>query len=63
MAYWWVSQNQTFRQERDGGYLWAPRKDRRYDGAFDAGLLTFDRPSTAVMYSVRGSGSRQGKRR
>jgi hypothetical protein len=24
MAYWWVSQNQTFRQERQGGYLWAP---------------------------------------
>ena len=25
MAYWWVSQNQTYRQERDGGYLWAPK--------------------------------------
>lgn len=25
MAYWWVSQNQTFRQEREGGYLWAPK--------------------------------------
>ncbi|MCA1491122.1 HNH endonuclease [Sinorhizobium medicae] len=25
MAYWWVSQNQTHRQERDGGYLWAPK--------------------------------------
>lgn len=25
MAYWWVSQNQTYKQERDGGYLWAPK--------------------------------------
>ena len=28
MAYWWVSQNRTFRHERDGGYLWAPARDR-----------------------------------
>ena len=26
MAYWWVSQGKTFRQERAGGYLWAPKK-------------------------------------
>lgn len=25
MAYWWVSQNQTHKHERDGGYLWAPK--------------------------------------
>lgn len=25
MAYWWVSQNRTHKQERDGGYLWAPK--------------------------------------
>lgn len=25
MAYWWVSQNQTHKQERAGGYLWAPK--------------------------------------
>lgn len=28
MAYWWVSQNHTFRQEHPGGYLWAPKRDR-----------------------------------
>lgn len=27
MAYWWVSQNKTFKQERDGGYMWAPKVD------------------------------------
>lgn len=32
MKYWWVNQNQTFRQEIDGGYLWSPKRntdDRR----------------------------------
>src|SRR5688572_18698302 len=27
MAYWWVSQNQTYDEEHGGGYLWAPRRD------------------------------------
>jgi hypothetical protein len=26
MAYWWVSQNQTYRLERADGFLWAPNK-------------------------------------
>src|ERR1035441_129479 len=28
MRYWWVNQNQTFRQEQDGGYLWSPKAQR-----------------------------------
>ena len=28
MAYWWVSQNKTYRHERGGGYLWAPARDK-----------------------------------
>lgn len=28
MRYWWVNQNQTFRQEIDGGYLWSPKRNR-----------------------------------
>lgn len=27
MAYWWVSQRQTWKQESAGGYLWAPKRD------------------------------------
>jgi putative restriction endonuclease len=27
MRYWWVNQNQTFRQERTGGYLWSPKRN------------------------------------
>jgi len=26
MRYWWVNQNQTFKQERAGGYLWSPKR-------------------------------------
>jgi hypothetical protein len=27
MRYWWVNQNQTSRQEIDGGYLWSPKRN------------------------------------
>jgi len=30
MRYWWVNQNQTFKQEFEGGYLWSPK--RKADG-------------------------------
>lgn len=26
MRFWWVNQNQTFRQEQQGGYLWSPKR-------------------------------------
>ena len=33
--YWWVNQNQTFRQEIDGGYMWSPkRKSNGHRNAF-----------------------------
>lgn len=28
MRYWWVNQNQTFRQEIGGGYLWSPKRNK-----------------------------------
>ncbi len=27
MRFWWVIQNQTYRHEIDGGYLWSPKKN------------------------------------
>jgi hypothetical protein len=27
MPYWWVNQNQTSRQEIEGGYLWSPKRN------------------------------------
>lgn len=29
MRYWWVNQNQTFRQEQAGGYLWSPKRNAK----------------------------------
>lgn len=35
MRYWWVNQNQTFRHEFGGGYLWSPkRKKNNHRNAF-----------------------------
>jgi hypothetical protein len=34
MRFWWVNQNQTFRQEFGGGYLWSPQRKR--DGTRNA---------------------------
>ena len=28
MRYWWVNQNQTFRQEIECGYLWSPKRNK-----------------------------------
>ena len=28
MRYWWVNQNQTFRQETGGGCLWSPKRSQ-----------------------------------
>jgi putative restriction endonuclease len=37
LRYWWVNQNQTYRQEVDGGYLWSPKKkaNRRSNPFYD----------------------------
>lgn len=28
MGFWWVNQNQTFKQEFEGGYLWSPKRNK-----------------------------------
>jgi putative restriction endonuclease len=28
VRYWWVNQNQTFKQEQEGGYLWSPKRNK-----------------------------------
>jgi putative restriction endonuclease len=33
MRYWWVNQNQTFKHEFEGGYLWSPK--RKANGAIN----------------------------
>ncbi|MCM3665840.1 hypothetical protein M3204_15590 [Mesobacillus subterraneus] len=29
LNYWWVNQGQTFKQEKEGGFLWAPQKSKQ----------------------------------
>ena len=33
VRFWWASQNQTYRQETEGGYLWSPKRNK--DGGFN----------------------------
>jgi hypothetical protein len=33
-SWWWVNQNKTYRQEREGGYIWAPQKTKSGGEAF-----------------------------
>lgn len=28
MRYWWVSQNQTYKDEIQGGFLWSPKRNK-----------------------------------
>lgn len=37
MKYWWVNQNQTYKQETEGGYIWSPkvRKDSGRNTFYD----------------------------
>ncbi|MBY8033112.1 HNH endonuclease [Vibrio fluvialis] len=56
MKYWWVSQNQTYKQEFEGGYLWSPKvkKDGNSSHAYDsmtricAGDVLFSFKSTRI---------------
>ncbi len=32
MRYWWVNQNQTFKHETEGGYLWSPKRNQPAKG-------------------------------
>ena len=29
MTYWWVNHRKTYKQERQGGYLWSPKKNSK----------------------------------
>jgi hypothetical protein len=44
MRYWWVNQNKTYRQEIDGGYLWAPKS-----GVWHHEILTQIKPGDLVF--------------
>jgi hypothetical protein len=54
MAYWWVSQNQSFRQERDGGFLWAPDRNESGKTFFHWATMIQVRPGDVVFSYVGG---------
>jgi len=33
MAFWWVNQNQTLRDEIQGGFIWSPKRNK--NGSFN----------------------------
>ena len=53
MAYWWVSQNKTFKHERDGGYLWAPVRDKAGNTPHHWQTMTVMQPGDVVFSYVR----------
>lgn len=55
MAYFWVNQKQTYKQEREGGYLWAPK--RNSDGNQHWGWKTMVKvnPGDIIFNNVNGA--------
>jgi putative restriction endonuclease len=54
MAYWWVSQNETYSHEVGGGYMWAPRKNDK--GQTAAGWLTMTKVREGdIIFSFHGT--------
>jgi MoxR-like ATPase len=51
---WWVNQNQTYGEERDGGFLWAPKRNRagRTQAHWDS--LAEVREGDAILSYVNG---------
>lgn len=49
MNHWWVNQNQTYKQEVEGGYLWSPKRtaDGRQNRFYDS--MTETRPGDVVF--------------
>jgi hypothetical protein len=54
MAYWWVSQNQSYRPERSGGFLWAPNHNESGFTPFHWDTMNQVRPGDAIFSYVSG---------
>jgi HNH endonuclease len=49
MAYWWVSQNKTFKEERAGGFMWAPKLDVEGNTLFHWSNMTLVQPGDIIF--------------
>jgi hypothetical protein len=54
VAYWWVSQNQTYKQERSGGFLWAPDRNETGLTPFHWATMNEVRPGDVIFSYVGG---------
>jgi putative restriction endonuclease len=52
VAYWWVSQNQTYVHESSGGYLWAPKADQAGNVPYHWKTMLEVRPGDVVFSYV-----------
>jgi hypothetical protein len=49
VAYWWVSQNKTYKHERAGGFLWAPLADKSGAVPFHWATMGAVRPGDVIF--------------
>lgn len=52
MAYWWVAQNHTFKEERASGLLWAPKLDKAHRTPHHWAALTQVQPGDLIFSFV-----------
>ena len=52
MAYWWVAQNHTFKEERGGGLLWAPKLDKAHKTPHHWATLAEVQPGDVIFSFV-----------
>jgi putative restriction endonuclease len=55
MNYYWVNQKQTYKQERKGGYLWAPKKDKRGKPKWFWETMLLVQPGDIIFNHVKGT--------
>jgi len=57
MRYWWVNQNQTYRHEVVGGYLWSPK--RKSNGGINPFYESMREALQAILSSAGSEGPKQ----
>ena len=53
MAFWWVNQGRTYQAERQGGYLWAPKRNKSGRELHHWSTMTRVRPGDVIFSYVR----------
>jgi hypothetical protein len=53
--FWWVNQGATFAQEKAGGYIWAPKRDKRGGESRDWNNMTKVKTGDLVLHYSNGS--------